>query len=147
LKFIVTQMTEHLVSSDDRKLIERFEQGAILPSEFSHSMHLRIAYIYLCEGELEAAYSRMKSAILRFVSHHGVDPRKYHETLTRAWMMAVHHFMNHSPRLGSSLDFVASNPALLNSEIMLTHYSRQTLFGEPARAAFVEPDLAPIPEK
>jgi hypothetical protein len=34
---------------------------------------------------------------------------------------------------------------LLDSRIMLTHYSTELLFSDKARAKFVEPDLDPIP--
>jgi hypothetical protein len=45
----------------------------------------------------------------------------------------------------SADDFIARTPILLDSRIMLTHYSAQRLFSPAARAAFVEPDLDPIP--
>jgi hypothetical protein len=45
----------------------------------------------------------------------------------------------------SSADFIAGNPELLDSKLMLTHYSASVLFSSDARAAFVEPDLDPIP--
>jgi len=34
---------------------------------------------------------------------------------------------------------------LLDSKIMLTHYSAELLFSDQARAEFVEPNLDPIP--
>jgi len=34
---------------------------------------------------------------------------------------------------------------LLDSKIMLTHYSADLLFSDEARARFVEPNLDPIP--
>jgi protein-S-isoprenylcysteine O-methyltransferase Ste14 len=42
--------------------------------------------------------------------------------------------------------FMDLNPKLLDSGIMMTHYSAEVLFSPAARAAFVEPDLTPIPE-
>jgi hypothetical protein len=136
----------HQVSVDDKAFKEQFEQGVIKPSEFNHQSHVRLAYIYLCESDLEAAYSRMRDSIFKFISHHGIDPQKYHETLTKAWMMAVHHFMSRSPDQLSSVDFIAANPKLSDSKIMLTHYSKERLFAECARNEFVEPDLQPIPK-
>ena len=138
-------MKGHLVSPDDSEFRERFERCAIAPSEFSHQSHVRIAYIYLCENDPEVAYSKMRSSLLKFLSHHGIDPRKYHETLTRAWLMAVHHFMSRSQDQRSSLDFIKANPTLADSKIMLTHYSKEKLFCDSARAEFVEPDIEPIP--
>jgi hypothetical protein len=47
-------------------------------------------------------------------------------------------------RLSGRLSF-ASNPILLDSKIMLTHYSAEVLFSPEARARFVEPNLESIP--
>jgi hypothetical protein len=41
---------------------------------------------------------------------------------------------------------MAANPVLLDSRIMLTHYSAELLFSPAARAAYVPPDLSGIPE-
>jgi len=67
------------------------------------------------------------------------------QTLTRAWILAVRHFMESSPSSPSGDAFITRNPALLDSKIMLTHYSANVLFSEEARARFVEPDLDRIP--
>jgi hypothetical protein len=57
----------------------------------------------------------------------------------------VDHFMHRSPDSRCADDFIDRNPVLLDSKIMLTHYSAGLLFSEAARAEFVEPDLDPIP--
>jgi hypothetical protein len=53
--------------------------------------------------------------------------------------------MQRSPAARSADAFIEANPALLDTRIMLTHYSRERLFSDAARREFVEPDLAPIP--
>ncbi len=65
--------------------------------------------------------------------------------MTRAWILAVHHFMKSSASASSADDFIELNPLLLDSRIMMTHYSAELLFSEDARQQFVEPDLDPIP--
>lgn len=40
---------------------------------------------------------------------------------------------------------IERNPELLDSRIMLTHYSAEVLFSDEARARFVDPDIQPIP--
>jgi hypothetical protein len=60
--------------------------------------------------------------------------------------MAVRHFMEASPACESADAFIEQNPKLLDSKIMLTHYSAEVLFSDEARAQFVEPDLSPIPK-
>jgi hypothetical protein len=46
----------------------------------------------------------------------------------------------------SADEFIERNPKLLDSGIMLSHYSCEVLFSSAARAAFVVPDVEPIPE-
>jgi hypothetical protein len=87
----------------------------------------------------------MRAALHTFLDHHGVPATKYHETLTRAWVLAVRHFMSRNQATGSADAFIAANPVLLDSKIMLTHYSAELLFSDEARAHFVEPDLSAIP--
>ena len=33
-----------------------------------------------------------------FLACHGITPAKYHETITRAWILAVRHFMDTGTR-------------------------------------------------
>jgi hypothetical protein len=101
--------------------------------------------VYLAGSDVDLALERMRAALVSFLSHHGIPASKYHATLTRAWILAVHHFMHRSPEATSADDFIERNPLLLDSKIMLTHYSADLLFSDQARADFVEPDLDPIP--
>jgi len=115
------------------------------PAQFNHEAHLRLAYVYLVENDLTAAQERMRGALLGFLATHGIPPEKFHETLTRAWVLAVRHFMSRSPSLCFS-EFSAKSQPLLDSKVMLTHYSSSVLFSPSARASYVEPDLAAIPQ-
>jgi hypothetical protein len=45
----------------------------------------------------------------------------------------------------SADSFIEQHPEMLDSKIMLTHYSAEVLFSDEARIKFVEPDLDPIP--
>lgn len=137
-------MFSHTLSESDRAFRASFEAGAVVPDEFGHAAHVRLAYAYLAEHEVEVAVERMRAALLAFLEHHAIPRAKFHETLTRAWVLAVRHFMNRSASV-SAAEFMARNPELLDSKIMLTHYSATVLFSPDARAAFVEPDLDPIP--
>jgi hypothetical protein len=135
----------HRISADDDRYRSAFEALQIGPDEFDHAAHVRLAYVYLCEGSIDDAVGRMKGALLAFLAHLGIGPAKYHETITRAWVMAVDHFMNQSPPCSSSAELPRLHPQLLDSKIMLTHYSAEVLFSPAARQAFVEPDIQPIP--
>jgi hypothetical protein len=137
-------MYSHTLTEVDRGLRDAFETFAVAPAEFTHEAHVRLAYAYLAELDVESSVQRMREALLKFLEHNGIPSSKFHETLTRAWVLAVRHFMNKSSSSSAS-DFIARNPELLDSKIMLTHYSASVLFSADARAAFVEPDLQPIP--
>jgi hypothetical protein len=137
-------MELHSLSGDDRRFRAAFEACKVPPSQFNHEAHVRLAYAYLAEFDVESAVDRMREALLNFLAHNGVPRAKYHETMTRAWVLAVRHFMDRSAS-ASSADFIARNQELLDSKVMLTHYSASVLFSADARAAFVEPDLDPIP--
>lgn len=137
-------MQPHQASDEDRQFRLAFDACTIAPSEFNHQAHVRLAYIYLTEGDANSAVQKMRDALLKFLEHNNVPRSKFHETLTRAWVLAVQHFMNRSTST-SAADFIAKNPELLDSKIMLTHYSASVLFSADARASFVEPDLDPIP--
>lgn len=137
---------KHRRSSDDEAFRRAFEAFEVAAAEFDHRAHVRLAYIYLCDQSTEQAYESMKSALLAFLDHLGVDTSKYHETITRAWIMAVRHFMEETPACGSADEFIERNPRLLDSKIMLSHYSAEVLFSAAARAAFVEPDVESIPD-
>lgn len=88
----------------------------------------------------------IRTGLLAFLQHHGVDPSKYHETMTRAWVIAMRHFMEVSPGAESADEFIDANPTLMDAKIMLTHYSADLIFSAEAQARFVEPDLQAIPE-
>jgi hypothetical protein len=136
---------KHELSTSDREFRAAFEAGEYSPANFSHRAHIRLAYVYLASNDVERAAELMRASLLNFLRFHHITPTKYHETLTRGWILAVHHFMHRCPEASSSDDFIAREPMLLDSRIMLTHYSTELLFSDRARAAFVEPDLDPIP--
>ena len=136
----------HELSQEDRSFQSAFEACSVEPSEFTHAAHVRLAYVYLVEHDVEPAVQRMREALLKFLQHHDIPRSKFHETITRAWVLAVRHFMNKGAS-ASFADFIAGNPELLDSRIMLTHYSASVLFSPGARAAFVEPDIDPIPPR
>jgi hypothetical protein len=114
-------------------------------SDFSHRAHLRLAYIYLSENGTDKSSELMRDTLGRFLQHYGVDPSRYHETMTRAWILAVHHFMNVTGTSSSADEFIDNNLEMLDTKIMMTHYSAGVLFSDEARASFVQPDLDPIP--
>ncbi|WP_299728934.1 hypothetical protein [uncultured Tateyamaria sp.] len=132
-------------SPDDLDFRARFEAGEVAPEEFNHRAHLRLAYVYLSEASVDIAMDRMRTALMGFLKRNGVPPGKYHETLTRSWLLAVRYFMDKAVHAQSFDSFLRRDDRLLDTRIMLTHYRKDTLFSDAARAAFVAPDLQAIP--
>jgi hypothetical protein len=74
------------------------------------------------------------------------DASGYHETITIASLRAAHAWLD--DREGSTLQ--AALVELLaspfgRSDWLLQHWSKALLFSVPARRAWVEPDLSPLP--
>lgn len=139
-------MESHGLSQDDRNFRAAFESCTVTTAQFTHEAHVRLAYAYLVESDVESAVQKMREALLNFIAHNGIPRSKFHETITRAWVLAVRHFMDRSSST-SFQDFIAKSQVLLDSKVMLTHYSASVLFSSDARAGFVEPDLDPIPQR
>ena len=107
---------------------------------------MRLAYVYLVEGGSTDAITAIRDTLTSLLLHAGIEPSaKYHETLTEAWILAVQHFMNKKQDSDSADEFIEQHPEVLDSKIMMTHYSAEVLFSEEARSKFVEPNLEPIP--
>lgn len=131
----------HRFSADDQAFRRDLEACKLPADCFDHAAHVRLAYIYLCEGSSDDAAARMRTSLLRYLQHLGVGQSRFHETLTRAWVLAIARFMAESPPCASAAAFIQANPRLLDGQILLGHYSAKRLFSTKARASFVEPDL------
>jgi hypothetical protein len=117
--------------------IERCE----VPNEgFHHCDHLRLAWIYLRRYGRAGAAVRIAETIRRFAAHHGQSGR-YHETMTQAWLLLV------DAAGGSSFEeALAMKPELLDQGLLRQYYSAGLLASDEARARFVRPDTAALPE-
>ena len=133
---------------NDADLLQAFESCRLTPADFRHREHLRIAYLCLAHDPFERAHERFAAGVRRLLAHLGAPPAHYHATMTRAWLLAVHYFLRREGIKETSEHFLTvpcAAACLLDQKIMLTHYSAERLFSEPARTGFVEPDLDPIP--
>lgn len=144
-RFERSGFTTFQMSQMDRGLQTEFERGLLPTSEFTHRAHVVVAYAYIAQHGVEAAIIMMRDGLVAYLKHHGIDPAKFHETLTTAWIYAVWHFMQRCAPCESADDLIARNPELLDAGIMLTHYSAARLFSDEARATCLEPDLQAIP--
>lgn len=136
----------HVASEDDRAFQNQVESCEFPVSEFDHKAHVRMAYTYLVDNDTTESVRLMRNTLHGLLHHAGIEPsQKYHETITEAWVLAIQHFMTKTDKSESADDFIKKNEVLLDPRIMMSHYSAEVLFSEPARKSFVEPDLDPIP--
>lgn len=133
------------LASTDANLLRDFESCALTPAQLPHRAHLRLAFIYLTLHPFDVALPTMRARLVAFLEHHGAPAAAYHETLTHAWLLAVRHFMKTGTLAASSEEFLRRCPALLDKEIMLSHYTAEHLMSDAARENFVAPDRDPIP--
>jgi len=135
----------HQLTGIDLEFRRQFEAGELAPGDFNHRAHLRLGYVHLASQGPDQAVTSFRNALLAYLRHHKIDPNKFHETLTQAWLMAVWHFMQRAGETSGSEDFLQCSTELLDPKVMLRHYSRELLSSDDARKSFIEPDLDPIP--
>ena len=70
-------------------VVRGFETCTTPGDNFHHREHLVVAVYYLQTLSREQAVDRMRSALLRFLTHHGADTQKYSEEVTAFWIDAV----------------------------------------------------------
>ena len=132
------------LDDSDWEFLNAFESCALPAAQFRHRDHVRLAFIYLTRHDLDTALDLMRSGLHRFLAHAGAPASKYHETITRAWLLAVQHFMREAGAITSFEEFAARSPRLFAPGAMETHYTRELLESNEARRRFIEPDLEPI---
>lgn len=74
------------------RLVRDFESCTIAAADFHHREHLVVAVWYLQRLSRDKAVEAMRAALLRFLDHHGVDPKKYSEEVTVFW---IHEIASH----------------------------------------------------
>ena len=127
----------------DVELARAFESGDIPPADFHHESHLRVAWVYLREcTSVAAAADRMAEALQRFAASVG-EPQKYHHTLTMFWVFALAALRAGMPD-ASAEEVLRAHPRLLDKDLPLAFYSRDRLFSNAARLAWVAPDRQPL---
>jgi hypothetical protein len=127
----------------DQAFARAFENGEITPAQFDHRAHVRVAWVYLNEGpSFDQALPRMRAAIQRFAAAAGAST-KYHETITVLWMRLLAGVKARGAS-GELADVLLAHPALADKDLPLQYYSRDRLFCDEARAAWVEPDRKPV---
>ena len=92
-------MSFYQSESEIEDLVRAFETCQIDKTDFRHPQHLVVAVWYVEMFGSEAALDRMRAGLLRFIDHHGVDPKKYSEEITVFWIDWVAKMLEEVPNL------------------------------------------------
>ncbi len=141
-------MTNKYSNDEDiLSMVRSFEDATISRDDWKHAEHLVVALCYLRHLDLEAATAAMRAGLFKLLTAgFGVDLAKempYHETMTVFWMRIVSAF-NESRNGKPLVETVNELIAEFDKDYPLRFYSRDYLFSDEARSAYVEPDLKPI---
>jgi len=128
----------------DEDFLRAFEDLSFPADQFRHREHIRVAWLYLKSSDATRAAERMAAGIRRFANHHGAT-RKYHHTLTLAWMRLVAAALVETRESCGFTMFLAEHLELGDKDLLKKYYSPQALQTNAAREGWVEPDLQPLP--
>ena len=137
-------------SNRDIDRIGRGIENLSLPKpEWTHEAHFAAA-IWLYAQAPSAPLAKMRSLIKAYNQATGVpnsDTDGYHETITRASMLATKDFLSRQPveaRVFENVNALLAT-AYGRPEWLLAYWSQETLFSVAARRSWVAPDLQPLP--
>src|SRR5271168_4369133 len=121
----------------DHGLISQFESCSLAEKDFTHTNHVRVAFLYLQRFPVKEAISEFSISIRRLATSYGKAER-YHETITQAYMYIIHEQMV-MQTANYWQDFSSANRELLqNGKTVLEQYYRpETLTSDLARMKYV----------
>ena len=79
-------MNRYQSQDEIENVVRGFETCQTHADNFGHPQHLAVAVWYVHTMDRDSALDRMRSGLLRFLDHHGVDKGKYSETVTVFWI-------------------------------------------------------------
>ena len=122
----------------DRELLERFESGTLDPADFHHADHVRVAFLWLREGELLDVLGHFTNRLKQLTASIGKAER-YHQTMTCALLVVIAQRIAGADQTWD--DFAGANPDLLEwpSAVLRKYYSEEVLASEAARRTFILP--------
>ena len=127
----------------------KFESTAWPLAEWHHRQHIKVAYLYLLRFPLETAAVKIREGIRSYNAAHQVPEsltRGYHETMTQAWLRLVHFTLCEYGPAQTADAFFEEHPQLAQKQALRFFYSRERMLTAEAKAAFVEPDVTPLPK-
>lgn len=134
-------MEAHFKLSDEQ-FATQFANGTLPGAWFTHTAHLRLAWVYINQYGLRQAMQKVGAEIKSFATLNG-DPEKYHHTLTLAAVQVIYHFMHKDDATTSFHQLIDRFPGLNSSfkSLIMSHYSPNVIFTDQAKSQYVPPDL------
>jgi len=127
--------------AETAELVRLFESCELPGSRWTHRAHLAVAASYLRCYPLSEATDRARIHIRRYNESRG-NLTGYHETITVLFLRLVASELRTNPPV--LCEFVNDLAGRFPMDSLLGYYSRERLWSDEARAAFVEPDLRPL---
>lgn len=87
-------------------VVSGFENCTTSKEGFTHLSHLTVASYYLWNSTPEESFEKMRSGLLRFLNHHGVNSAKYSDRVTWAWIEQIRQVCQLTNRDSSLVEIV-----------------------------------------
>ncbi len=135
--------------ADIDDLAARFVACVLPQEEWTHLAHLAVGTWHVHKYGPEQALTRLRVGISRLNESHGrlnSPTSGYHETVTGAYILLLSEFLDGCPKempLNERVASVIDSP-IADKGVLFKFYSRGRLNSAIGRAAWVEPDLAPL---
>ncbi|BFZ02593.1 hypothetical protein BsWGS_05633 [Bradybaena similaris] len=139
--------TRKFTSVGDEIFLKAFEDATLPFENWTHEAHLRMAWNYIKEHGKDGAVPYIKLYIQKYnEKHRGKLRSTYHETITMFFIHIVSDAIVKSVNASESFEeFVSNNQHLMDKNLILEYYNKETLFQEQARNRFIQPDKKNLP--
>lgn len=130
-----------LVSENADDTMRAFEDGSLDPAQFSHRMHLSLAWRYLQRDGFPEGAAQFRNHLQRYVAKVGAQG-KYHETISWAYLVLLNEELCLRSPPGESFDaMIQRRPDLLDHRngAIARCYSKAQLDSADARRVFQLP--------
>ena len=130
----------------DHDFLTQFESLSLDPSNFDHTGHVRLTWLYLKEYPLDIAIEKVCQGIKRYAEYLGA-PDKFHLTMTDAFVKIINDRLLKSPNL-TFIEFIQANPDLIEqpNAILSQYFSSECINSTNAKKCLVAPDKHPLPK-
>lgn len=134
---------------NDDEHLQRFEDQSLPLGQWTHRAHLKVAYLYLLRFSFDETMLRLRAGIRAYNAAQGIVDSPtggYHETMTCAWLQLVHTTLRQFGAAETADAFFDAQSQLTQKRALLLFYSRDRIMSAEAKATFIAPDLAPLPQ-